>query len=75
MNSLLVHAGRGLEPMRFVDETEPQRADLTPLAEQLEDVEQDCELENALSHVVVSDGVRLECAEEMRRGKQRGWRD
>ena len=75
MNELLANAGCGLTPIRLSDEREPMRADLTTFESHLEEIEQREELANALKHVVVSDAIRRECEEEMRRGEQRGWKN
>lgn len=71
--SLLSWAGQGMKSMTLPSDQEPERADLTPRAEQLEAIEQREELIEALSHVVVSDAVRKECEQEMAEAARRGW--
>jgi hypothetical protein len=63
-----------LEAFNLPDNREPERSNLTPLADQLEAIEQREELIEALSHVVVSEAVRRECQAEMAEGARTGWR-
>ena len=74
-NSLLAAAGLGMHPMSLPSDHEPQRADLTPISAQLEEVEQREEIENVIANTTVSDAVLRECLEVLRRGEQRGYRE
>ena len=73
-HELLRWAGHGLVPIPSPSDYAPPRADLVPVAEHLEAVEQDLELQNAVQNFPLSEAVRALCTEELRRGAQRGWK-
>lgn len=70
---LLLWADPSLVLGRLCTKAEPPRADLIPIAEHLQAIEERSELENALQYIVVSPETTALCTEELRRGARKSW--